>query len=536
MRNPVMQPCALAVVACAMAMTPISMPLHAQSVPPAATPAPRLIVHFTVDQLRPDYLTRFGDQLTGGLARLMKGGAVFTQAYQDHAITETAPGHASTLSGRFPRSTHIVQNTIGVEDTAHALVQARGPGASPFRFRGTTLTDWLTSHDPRTRALSISRKDRGAILPIGRGKQTVIWYAPLSGMFTTSTWYADTLPTWVAAFNARRLPQSYAGRAWTPLLPANAYAEPDSVPLESHGNDYLFPHVLPDDSANAAAILPNFPWMDDVTLAGAMQGLEAMRLGTGPATDLLAVSLSSTDAVGHKYGSESRELHDHILRLDRALGAFIDSLYKVRDSTTIVISLTADHGVTPYPGIASRDRPPGAIVVTAAWDTLVAVTQRVRALGVDSTGFLVDPPFVQADAKALAKHGIAKDSLIRALQRSLRAVPGVMRAETMAEVARHDTTTDAIARRWLHMFPADFPVALTITLQPYDYWFSGSTTHGTPHDLDAHVPLILYGPGVKAGRYTGMVRVVDLAPTLAAIAHVTPTERLDGRVLRQAIR
>ena len=390
---------------------------------------PTLIVHITVDQLRPDYLTRFGDQLTGGLARLVRGGAVFTNAFQDHAVTETAPGHASTLSGRFPRSTNIVQNTAGVEDQAHSLIRAAGPGASPFRFRGTALIDWLKAADPRSRALSVSRKDRGAILPVGRARETVVWYAPLSGTFTTSSWYADSLPTWLAAFNARRLPQSYVGKIWTTLLPSAQYSEPDSVPLESGGRDFTFPHVVPSDSASAAALLPAFPSMDDVTVAAALDGLRAMRLGTGPATDLLAVSLSTTDAVGHQYGPDSREQHDQILRLDRVLGQFIDSLYTLRDSSRIVISLTADHGVAPYPGIASHDPSAKAIFVTAVADTLRAVTSRVRAAGIDSVGFLVDPPFVLAIPGAFAQRGLKGDSVIRALQRSLRVIEGNARGD-----------------------------------------------------------------------------------------------------------
>src|SRR2546423_5161023 len=189
---------------------------------------PKLIVFITIDAMRADYLPRFETQLTGGLGRLYKGGAVFTNAFQDHAITETAPGHSATMSGRFPVHTGIMTNIAGVSDTTVSLVDAVGPGASPFRFRGTTLTDWLIAKDPRTRALSVSRKDRAAILPIGRSKQQVFWYAP-NGNFTTSTYYSTSLPQWVRAFNARKLPARYVGRAWNLLLPASAYSEPDSV-------------------------------------------------------------------------------------------------------------------------------------------------------------------------------------------------------------------------------------------------------------------------------------------------------------------
>src|SRR5690348_10670203 len=138
--------------------------------------APKLIVFIAVDQMRADYFERFLPQLSGGLGRLYRGGAVFTNAYQDHAITETAPGHSVTMSGRFPEHTGIVTNTLGVPDPQAPLIGGGGPGASPFRFRGTALIDWLRMNDPRSRGLSVSRKDRGAILPLGRAHQHVFWY------------------------------------------------------------------------------------------------------------------------------------------------------------------------------------------------------------------------------------------------------------------------------------------------------------------------------------------------------------------------
>ena len=164
-------------------------------------PKPRLVVVITVDQLRPDYLDRYRAQLDGGLAWLLRGGAYFADAYQDHAVTETAPGHATVLSGRWPAHTGIIGNVRGVLDSTARLIGVPGPGASPARFRGTALFDWLKAADPRARALSVSRKDRGAILPIGRARENVYWYQ--SGFFTTSRYYADSLPTWVAAFTAR---------------------------------------------------------------------------------------------------------------------------------------------------------------------------------------------------------------------------------------------------------------------------------------------------------------------------------------------
>ena len=154
----------------------------------------------------------------GGLHRFESAGAHFTQAYHDHAITETAPGHATTMSGRFPVHTGITSNSNGAEDRDSPLVGSPDVGASPKRFMGTTLLDWMRANDRDTRFLSVSRKDRGAILPIGRTKGDVYWYVP-QGNFTTSTYYAKSLPQWVQDFNARRLPASYRNWVWNPLLP-----------------------------------------------------------------------------------------------------------------------------------------------------------------------------------------------------------------------------------------------------------------------------------------------------------------------------
>ena len=501
------------------------------------TPAsrPTLVVFFTIDQMRPDYFSRFEKQLNGGLARLYHAGAFFENAYQDHAITETAPGHSVTLSGRFPRSTGITTNTLGVQDDRTRLLSGASPGASPFRFRGTTLIDWLRVADPRSRALSISRKDRGAILPLGRAHEEVYWFAP--DRFTTSTYYHDTIPTWIAQFNARQLPERYAEKQWTLLLPEREYPEPDSVPLENRGRNYTFPHQFPDDSSAAARVLPAFPMMDEVTLQAALAGVEALQLGTGPQTDLLAVSLSTTDAVGHAFGPDSREIHDQILRLDRYLGAFFDSLFKLRDSTRVLVALTADHGVQPFPAIhAARVR--GAVARYADVDPAYAdLLASIAARGIDTLALQFAEGMLLVDRSAFARAHVDVDSTLRHFAEVVRKLPGVGRVDFVRTLAQADTVRDAVARRWLHMLSPELPVELVVSLDPYAYW-AGTTiaTHGTPNDEDAHVPVVFWGAAIRAGRYGEFTRVVDIAPTLAQVLGVPPLERLDGHVLTRALR
>jgi len=515
----------------------------------AETATPKLVLFITVDAMRPDYLTRFEPQLTGGLGRLYRGGAFFTNAYQDHAITETAPGHSATMSGRFPVHTGISANTAGVADSTVSLIDASGVGASPFRFRGTTLTDWLIARDPRTKALSVSRKDRAAILPIGKSKQPVFWYSP-NGTFTTSTYYRASLPEWVKTFNARRLPASYAGRVWQPLLPASAYSEPDSVPAEAGGVGFLFPHPEPASADSTAKTLGDFPWMDDVTLQFALAGVNALHLGEGPETDVLAISLSTTDAIGHHYGPDSRELHDQILRLDRSLGVFLDSLFRMRNQKDVIIALTADHGLTPYPEVHGHDQNAGALRVDIK-PVLQRLSNSLARAGVPGkglslvsgvyrgNGFSQDGGVLELDSTALAKAKVNRDSLLRALRADFLSVKGVARADRISELAKADTVHDNIARRWLHMFGDEQKAAMVVTLAPYDYWASSTSAlaqHGSPNDLDAHVPIIFYGDRIHPGRYPEFARVVDMAPTLASIVHVAPQEKLDGHVLQDALR
>jgi len=510
------------------ALVASSVTARAQQTAPAQPPS--LVVFIAVDQMRADYLERFGAQFTGGLKRLYGGGAVMTQAFHDHAITETAPGHSVMLSGRFPRGTGIVTNTLGVPDSTAPMVGGGGPGASPRRFRGTVLMDWMTAKDDRSHGLSVSRKDRGAILPMGRAKQSVFWYAT-DGRFTTSTYYGSSLPEWVDQFNAKQIGRKYAGHVWNLLLPASEYREVDDVQYENLGRgNTTFPHPMPGDSAQAARLLTEFPEMDSVIAQFALAGVTAMKLGAGPQTDLLSVSFSTTDAVGHRYGPESREIHDQILRLDRTLGTFIDSLYKLRDSARIVFALTADHGVGPLPEIrAEREHKP--IERPDVIPVLNQIDLDLKARGDNAGALIYEDDIILLNRRQLSRIKVNADSLLGVVARAVRAIPGIQRVDTVRTLAGKDTTTDYVARRWLHMLPADLPADLVVTMNPYAYVASVEmSTHGTPHDYDAQVPVIFYGPPFVPGKYPSRALVADIAPTLASVIGVTPTEKLDGRV------
>ncbi|MCE2901422.1 MAG: alkaline phosphatase family protein [Gemmatimonas sp.] len=531
-RPPFVVPLVLSAVCLAGAFRP-SMPAPRAPATPTATPRaaramqtkPRLVVLITIDQFRADYLDRFGHQLTGGIARLARTGAHFTNAHHDHAITETAPGHATLLSGRFPRSTGIMMNAVGVDDEDAPLVAGGyGAGASPRRFQGTTLVDWMRAADGRTRALSVSMKDRGAILPIGRSKSDVYWYS-IDGRFLTSTYYRKDLPAWVQHFNARQMVAQYAGRTWDLLLPDSAYTEKDSVAIEMAGRNVTFPHRLTDDVVDAGSAIRITPFMDDLVLDFALHGVTALGLGAGPQTDLLAVSLSATDVIGHNYGPDSREIHDQVLRVDRALGRFLDSLAVLRGPTALTVVLTADHGVGTIPELApdSVQPRPRRVSLQQLVPTLRA---QLRGDKVDTFALGLDVQTLLSNRRAFRKPA-QLDSTVQGFAALARLVPGVARADRFAQLLG-DTLTDEIARRWAHQFPAASNVELVFTLDPLSTWGGNVASHGSPYAYDSHVPLIFAGAGVTAGKHPQFVRTVDLAPTLASLLGVKALEPIDG--------
>jgi predicted AlkP superfamily pyrophosphatase or phosphodiesterase len=275
--------------------------------------------------------------------------------------------------------------------------------------------------------------------------------------------------------------------------------------------------------------------MDEVTLDFALEGLRALSLGAASRTDVLAISLSATDLIGHGYGPDSKEMHDNILRLDRSLGAFLDSLFKLRDPSHVAVVLTGDHGIGTIPELVPSSVKPTPVRVDAA--TLDAMLRRlVAAAGIDSNLVGMDRQVVLADRNALKNRQPGLDSVLTAFALQARTLPGVARVDRFQDLIRGDTINDPVARRWAHQFPAESNVQLVITLTPFSIFSGLVATHGAPYDYDTHVPLIFFGRWFAPGRYPEFVRTVDLAPTLAAIAGVKPAERIDGVALRRALR
>ncbi|HEY2374912.1 MAG TPA: alkaline phosphatase family protein [Gemmatimonadaceae bacterium] len=507
-----------------------SSPIIAQRTLPNEKPA--LVVLIAVDQMRPDYFARFHDQFHGGFRLIRDSSAFFPNAHQEHAMTETAPGHSAMLSGREPVHTGIFSNDRGVPDPTFPLIDAPGVvGASPRRFVGTTLFDWMRKSDSSTRVLSVSRKDRGAILPVGRAHADVYWFA--AGRFTTSQYYAMTLPAWVRSFDDN-LRGDALPRRWTLLLPDSAYAEPDSMPWEHDGGDFTFPHSFPDDPVERLRKLEESPWMDSLTLAFALRGANALSLGRRGSTDLLSISLSTTDKIGHTYGPDSREMHDHLLRLDGWVGTFLDSLGKLVPRQRTLIVLTSDHGMTSFPEYvaAVRHQSAGRMSLGARTQRTVA---DLKARYGTSFDFAFDNGILTADVAAMRARGVNVDSLTKVFVSAAKSLPGVAQVYTPSELAA-EPASDADANRWKRNLPPEIGWLIVTVAKP-NFVFSDklSGEHGTMQPETVGIPIAFVGPGIHRGTYARVVRSVDIAPTLATLLGVSPMEALDGKPIPEVL-
>jgi arylsulfatase A-like enzyme len=290
--------------------------------------------------------------------------------------------------------------------------------------------------------------------------------------------------------------------------------------------------------------------VDSLTLLFALEGVEALRLGRR-GTDILAVSLSATDAVGHNYGPDSREIHDQVLRLDRHLGWFLKRLFDRIGRDNVLLVFTADHGVTPLPERVRAKT--GAQVYRVLLDTLVTAVNRdldrlAAASGPGPTATAAAAPrewlgydsgmlFLQDNGR-FAALGIKTDSILDVVAARMRAVPGVARVDRPADLARADTASDPVARRWVHQLAPDAGIVLTVSPLPGSVWDIPNVPiamHGHPSEDDAHVPIIFWGRGVKRGSYGGRMNTVDIAPTLGLLLGVTPLSLIDGRARADAL-
>ncbi len=530
----------------ALGMTILAVPVLAMG-PPAAPPAapvrqeppPRLVVLLVVDQLSADLFDRYQDLFTGGFRRLLDGGRVYSNATYDYAITETSPGHATMATGVYPSRHGVVANAwweqdgdfewnqvINVTDPETPLIELpRYAGASPRVLLRPGLADWMQEYDDDTKVVSIAGKERSAILMASLHRGHVYWFDALLGRFVTSVYYRDKYPRWVRRFNEGMIPEFQSDSIWWSEIPEQAIARsrPDTTVYEADGISTAFPHIFPegpvrDPPQSFSEWLATTPAIDALVLEMARAAIDAEDLGDDETPDLLAISLSQTDKIGHAFGPYSREQLDNLLRLDRELGEFFEYLDVEIGDEAYVVAFTADHGVLGIPEFIRDGDKPGVRLTREALGELQAKFNEV----------------VREYA------GKGANAVPNALAEAMPGLPWVARAWTHEDLLSGELTDSMSIYVRRSLYPgrpgsllSRFGVEILMEPNHLSWNVPRGTTHGVPYLYDRRVPFILMGPGIAAGVDAQRVSPMDVAPTLARFAQVPYPDDLDGTSRKQ---
>lgn len=524
-------------------------------------PPPKLVVFMAVDGFPQDQLLKYYDQYTeGGFKLLLDKGAWYGNGNYSHATTYTGVGHATLLSCAHPYKHGVIGNdwldkktkerVYSTEDSRHKLLgeeTKKHAGTSPFNIKVTAVGDELIYANGKSKVIAISGKDRSAIGLAGQNG-TAYMHSPATGRFVTSDYYMADYPQWWKDFYQSKPQDKYFGQKWTLLLPEEAYARsvPDDRPWSTNykGLGTKFPHPI-----DGGATEPNksyydamlwTPFGDLLTLDFAKAAIEGENLGQNPAgvPDLLAVSWTSHDYVNHLFGPESRQSHDHTIRLDRLLADFFAYLDQRVGLSNVLITLSADHGFMNIPEFSSSRRLDAGRIDPAKMidDTNAALSAKFGEGKYITTWW---NPTLYVDYDLVDSKGLDRVAVENAAQRFLRNYPGVEAVFTRNQMEEGRMPNTMLAKQVILAWHQQLSGDIVIMNKPNWYLFAKPTayasTHGSPWAYDTNVPLAMYGPNwVKTGKY-GDAEVVDLGRTLAFILNVRAPNGCEGRVLAEAL-
>ncbi len=505
----------------------------------SASPRPRLIVLVVVDQLRSDYLERYGARWNGGLKRLMQEGAWYTNGAYPYVSTVTCAGHATISTARFPRTHGIVMNSWydralrrTVDCTGDDRLQtvtsngAVAGGDSAAKLEAKTFSERIKSAGGRVVTLSL--KGRSAIMPAGDHSDATVWFGG-GGTFVTSTAFSQELPQFVRdTLAAFPIAGERTAGPWTKLLPEEAYSGDDEGVGEKPpaGWTASFPHPI--DIPQFLSAWQTSPRSDIYLQRLAAAAIDSYKLGQGQRTDFLSISFSALDLVGHAFGPDSHEVQDMLAQLDQTIGALLARLDERVGRGNYVLALTADHGVAPIPErMKGEGQDAGRLDSRGIARAVDAAIQPILGLGQYVAAVLyTDVYFVPGAWDRVAAHPRALEAAKQAILHSA-GVQRVFDASELRRVRSDDPFQRAAAFGWFEGRSGD------LILVPKRFWIASSaaTTHGTPHDYDQRVPIIFFGgSAVRPARFDRPVTPADVVPTLGRLAQIS-FETPDGHVL-----
>ena len=496
---------------------------------------PKLVVVIVIDQFRGDYLERYRDQFgEGGFRIFLDRGAYFTDCNYDYANTRTGPGHATLFAGSYSSGHGILANewwdpqkkkmVTSVEDEKTRLVgiSSAAPGASPHNLLSDTLGDELKlATGGKARVFAISLKDRAAVLPAGFSGDGAYWIDGKTGAWITSTYYRQDLPEWVKNFNGGHRADKYWNREWK---------DSDGRVLASTA-----PRAGKDGTpAGFYEVVGATPFANDYQFEFAKEAVLYEKLGTGPATDLLVVSLSANDILGHRVGPDSPAARSMTLETDRQLADFFSFLGHQVGLANVWIALSADHGIAPLPDFAKSLHLPAANRDSKeVQDQINALLSKKYAKKADYFRDF-DFPLAWLNEDAFAAAG-RKESDAEADTGDAMRQAGFLGYFTKSQLSRGDIPNTELGRRYGHSYSPHGGWYVMGVPSPFVVGVTKGTDHATPFSYDTHVPLAFYGLAFQPGTYRTHAEPVDLAVTLSSLLGINAPAQATGRVLTEAL-
>ncbi len=521
---------------------------------------PKLVVGIVVDQMRQEYLYRYESKFgENGFKRLMNEGFMLKNAHYNYVPTETGPGHASIYTGTTPSIHGIVgndwydrtskTNVNCVSDENQKTVGAEAGGAvSPWRMLSTTITDELKlSTQQRAKVVGVSIKDRGAALPAGHTPDGAYWYDGRNGNMITSTYYMQKLPDWVTKFNGQKLADKYLNQEWNTLLPVNQYVEsaPDDSPYEGRWkgkNKPVFPYNLAElrKQMGEFSLLAMTPFGNNLVADFAKAALLGENLGKDDITDFLAVSFSSTDAVGHAMGPDAVEVEDVYLRLDKTLEEFFAFLDKEVGKGAYTVFLTSDHGVAHVPQYLKDLRIPAGyfrpayVKATLNEHLQKYFPNKLLLEEVTSDQIYLNQSAFSEDPKSSGVDLLVATELITNFLLSTEGVAQVYSTSTLRQVS---TSDPGIRGNVVRGFYSKRCGDILFALEPGWLAWGGVTgsTHGSGYSYDTHIPILFYGNGIKKGSSSQYHAITDIAPTLSVLLKIKFPSGCSGQPITEIL-
>jgi predicted AlkP superfamily pyrophosphatase or phosphodiesterase len=499
---------------------------------------PKLVVILVVDQLRGDLLERYHDDFTeGGFRLLMDHGAWFTSCYYNYAATKTAPGHSTLGTGSYvlghgifanewwdPKVRRIV-SSVEDEDTKPlglpVGIEGEKWSSSPHNLQTDTIGDELKlATGGRAKVFGIALKDRAAILPVGFSADAAFFLDPQSGAFVTSTYYMQQAPAWLLQFNTSKTRESYLNRevkdAAGNVLRSTAPAKNDK------GKDLSFYDLVGPT-----------PWGNDYTVDIAKQVIENEKLGSNAVTDLISISFSSPDILGHKVGPDSPEDKQMLVALDRTVAGFFEYLDAKVGRGNWVVALSADHGVAPMSDFAGKLRIPAFNFSPSDLQTQLNSMLKLQYGKEGEYVVYIDYPTVHLDAEAFEAVNVKQADAEKAVGELMLKL-GFRNYTTKSQMAAGETRNTVFRQQTLNAYSPLGGWYVTGLYPPFQIGYSSGTGHALPYSYDAHVPLAFYGAAFRPGIYRESVEPVDLAVTLSSLLRMNKPASAVGRVLHEA--